>query len=115
MASRTFVGSGRGSFPACHAGIGGTHRHEGGARRFFDFGDYPHFQQGMPENYLARFRQRSCSPLRAVAPPHSAVISMSAPVADIALPSRITVAAIAIARSVRPDQATLRAMAIAAT
>src|ERR1022692_2822899 len=78
-------------------------------------GEYPQFQHGMPENYLARFRQRSCSPLRAVAPPHSAVISMSAPVADIALPSRITVAAIAIARSVRPDQATLRAMAIAAT
>ena len=44
---------------------------------------------------------RSCWPSRAVAPPLSAVTSMNAPVADIVPPSRITVAAIAIAQSVR--------------
>ena len=45
---------------------------------------------------------KCCWPLRGVVPPHSAVISMSAPAADIAPPSPITAAATAIARSVRP-------------
>ena len=45
---------------------------------------------------------RSCLPSFAVAPPHSAVTSMRARAAGIALPSRITVVAIVIARSVRP-------------
>ena len=44
---------------------------------------------------------RSCWPSRAVAPPHSAAISMSAPAVDIVPPSRTTVAAIGTARSVR--------------
>jgi hypothetical protein len=44
---------------------------------------------------------RSCWPSRAVAPPHSAVISMNAPVADIVPPSRTTAVAIGTVRSVR--------------
>src|SRR5216683_1544354 len=44
---------------------------------------------------------KCCWPFSGVVPPHSAVISMSAPVAGIVPPSRITAAAIATARSVR--------------
>src|SRR5258707_2858524 len=44
---------------------------------------------------------KCCWPFSGVVPPHSAVISMSAPGADIVPPSRITAAAIATARSVR--------------
>ena len=44
---------------------------------------------------------KCCWPLRGVVPPHSAVISMSAPAAGIVPPSRITAAAIGIAPSVR--------------
>src|SRR5882724_9841783 len=44
---------------------------------------------------------KCCWPFGAVVLPHSAVISMSAPVAGIVPPSRITAAAIATARSVR--------------
>ena len=50
---------------------------------------------------------RSCWPSHAVAPPHSAAISMSAPAADIVPPSPTTVAATGIARSVRPGARTL--------
>ena len=45
---------------------------------------------------------KCCGPLLDVVPLHSAVISMSAPAADIVPPSLITAAVIAIARSVRP-------------
>src|SRR2546429_2425331 len=51
--------------------------------------------------WLARLILRFCLPLHAVAPPHSAVISMSAPAADIAPPFPITAVAIAIAQSAR--------------
>ena len=57
---------------------------------------------------LARVGSTSkcCGPFAGVVPPHSAVISMSAPAADIVPPSPITAAAIAIARSVRPLRGT---------
>src|SRR6266404_8559858 len=50
----------------------------------------------------AESTSKCCWPLRAVAPPHSAVISISAPAAGIAPPSLTTPAEIGIAQSVRP-------------
>ena len=56
---------------------------------------------------------KCCGPFAGVVPPHSAVISMSAPVAGIVPPSPITAAAIAIARSVRPLLGTAGSLRVA--